>query len=376
MRYMILVLPFLLSACAQLGLNSKQEFKVEKVWVRNTLNKEFLENRKIQRSTAVQIENLIIQANAVDGVVALDKNTGRKVWTLPLENGVEPSIAQIRDRLFLASSDGRVYSIEGRTGKVVWQFETKAENIGTPYLDDGILYFISAASVLYAVDASNGKQLWVYSHQDTGALSIRGTSQPVVYKGLLYSGFADGSLVALDAKSGAIKWQVQLNKNKRFRDIDAQVVVDQDQLFVPGFDDKLYVLAPQTGALLWKLDQGAYSKITLTDKMIVYPTSSGEVLALNKEDGKILWSYKLKQGLATEVKLYKDMLVFGESQGAVKFLEASSGFVKGSFSPGRGVLASPLVNEKEGRVYFISGEANLWALSAQWTKKLDWPISH
>lgn len=362
-----------LTGCSHITFKMPQSFQVNKVWVRSSLSQDNLEFRKINRNSPILIDDLLIQANSIDGIVAYDKNSGRQIWKMPIENGVEPSFARIRDRVFVAASDGKVYSIEGRTGNVVWSFDTKAENLGTPFLNEGTVYFISGASVLYALDAATGRQLWVYSHQDASSFSIRGMSQPVVYKGMLYAGFADGTLLAFESKTGAIKWQVGLNKNKRFRDIDAQPVVDQDQLYVPGFDDKLYVLSPSTGAVLWKLDYGGYSGVTMSDKMIFYPTSQGELLALNKADGQRIWSYKLASGIPTQVQLYKGLVVFGESQGSVRFLDMNTGKEVGSFSPGRGVLAAPLVDEQSSRVYFISGESNVWALEAAWKRKSDWP---
>ncbi len=68
------------------------------------------------------------------------------------------------------------------------------------------------------------------------------------------------------------------------------------------------------------------------------------------------------------MKLFKGSLVFGESQGSLKFLDPSSGAVLGSMEPGRGILSTPLVDEKNNRVYFISGEANLYAIRAGWAK--------
>lgn len=339
----------------------EQQFSLKKLWVRSTLASDNLGFRKLNRSSPVLVDDLVVQANALEGVVAYKKTTGSKKWSFPIENGAEVSIAQIKDRLFVAALDGRVYSLEGRTGKLVWSFETKTENVGAPTLENGVLYFISGASVLYALDAATGKQLWVYAHQDTANFSIRGMSQPTIFNGMLYAGFGDGVLVAMDAASGALRWQVQLNKNKRFRDIDAKPIVIDGQIFVPGFDDKLYCLNPKTGELLWKIDQGGYSGVSLFEDKLIYPTSSGEILALKKSDGSLIWKYSLSQGLSTEVKSVQGMVVFGESNGSLVFLDLQTGESQGRFRPGRGITASPTIDTENSRVYFISNEANLYA---------------
>lgn len=348
--------------------NSKREYEVKAAWIRRTTEKDNLGFRKINRMTPVLAGDLVIQGNGLDGIVAYSRDNGQERWRLPIENGAEPSATLIRDRLFVGASDGNFYSIEASTGKVQWTFNTKSENLAAPLLADGIVYFLAGNSVFYALDAATGHQVWLYSRQDTSQFSIRGGSQAALSNGTLYVGFSDGSVVALNAKTGSSLWEVQLNRNKRFRDIDATPVVDNGQIYVAGYDDKLYCISADKGEVVWRIDGGGYSGVTVVGDKLIYPTTNGEVQALNKASGDKLWSYKLKDGIATQVVTYKGVLVFGESQGALRFLDANAGAEVGSFEPGRGILSSPQVDEKAGRVYFISGEANLYAIDAGWIR--------
>lgn len=348
--------------------NSKREYEVKTAWVRRTTEKDNLGFRKINRMTPVLAGDLIIQGNGMDGIVAYNRDNGQERWRLPVTNGAEPSATLIRDRLFVGASDGNFYSIEASTGLVQWTFATKSENLAAPLLDEGIVYFLAGNSVFYALDAATGRQLWLYSRQDTSQFSIRGGSQAALSNGILYVGFSDGSLVALNAKNGSALWEVQLNRNKRFRDIDGTPVVDGNQIYVAGYDDKLYCISADKGEVLWRVEGGGYSAVTIVGEKLYYPTTNSEVVALKKSNGDKLWSYKLKEGIATQIKSYKGVLVFGESQGFLRFMDANSGTVIGGFEPGRGILSAPQVDEKNGRVYFISGEANLWAMDAGWIR--------
>lgn len=348
--------------------NSRREYQVKTAWIRQTTQEDNLGFRKINRMMPLMVGSLLIQGNGLDGIVAYNREDGREVWRLPVANGVEPSAAAIRDRLFVGASDGNFYSIEASTGRVQWSFATKAENLAQPLLADGVVYFLAGNNVFYALDAATGRQLWLYSRQDTSQFSIRGGSQAAILNGLLYVGFSDGSLVALDAKSGSVSWELQLNRNKRFRDIDATPVIDGNQIFIAGYDDKLYCVSADKGEILWRVEGGSYSAVVIWGDKVFYPTTNGEVVALKKASGDKLWSYKLKDGIATQVRSFKGSLVFGESQGSLRFLDPNSGAPLGSFTPGRGILSTPQVDEKNRRVYFISGEANLYAIDAGWIK--------
>ncbi|MFZ4402693.1 MAG: PQQ-binding-like beta-propeller repeat protein [Pseudobdellovibrionaceae bacterium] len=347
----------------------RKEYKLQKLWVRSTLSKDNLEFRKINRMTPVLLGNLVIQGNGLDGIQAFDRESGQLQWRLPVTNGIEASAALINDRLFFGASDGAFYSINARTGEVLWTFKTGTENIAEPLLQDGKIYFLAGNNTLYALDAVDGKQLWLYSRPDTSSFSIRGGAKPVINNKKLYTGFADGSFIAFNADTGALLWESRLNKNKKFRDIDAMALVDGDNVYISGYDDKLYCLNQNNGDIVWKLDQGGYSGITLYGEKLLYSTTDGDVLSIDKNTGKNIWRYKLKSGLATQAQVLKGFVIFGESQGDLKFLDFQTGKEVISFTPGRGVMAAPLVDEQSHKVYFISGEANLYALELL----LDYP---
>jgi quinohemoprotein ethanol dehydrogenase len=80
-----------------------------------------------------------------------------------------------------------------------------------PVAVDGVLYFGAGHSVIHALDAKTGKELWRYdpeAPQKAGeklrsAWGIRGIAYG---EGRIYTGTVDGRLIALDAKTGALLW--------------------------------------------------------------------------------------------------------------------------------------------------------------------------
>lgn len=365
--------------CASLSLSSlsdtnsdssdsgpRRVFETRTAWVKQTAAKENLGFRKINRMKPLLFKDLVIQANGMDGLVAYAKESGQEKWRLPIENGAEPSATLINDRLFIGGSDGQFYSVEASTGKVIWTFPTRIETLSEPLLVEGVVYVLTGNNTLYALDAATGKQNWLYSRQDPSSLSIRGGSKPAYRAGTLYVGFSDGAVVALLASTGAVKWEKQLSKNKKFRDLDSDPLVEGDFLYLLGYDDKAYCLRAATGEQVWQSDFGGYGSILLSGARVYFASSSSEFVALNKETGQKVWTYNLDQGIATSASLYKGLVVFGESQGALRALDATNGKIVASYFPGRGILSPPTVDEKSNRVYFISNEANLYAMKMGW----------
>jgi quinohemoprotein ethanol dehydrogenase len=99
---------------------------------------------------------------------------------------------------------------------LTWSFdlETLRGLEATPLVQDGVLYTTSAWSLVYAFDARTGRLLWQYDphvpkdHSKFVCCDVvnRGAA---LYRGRVYIGTLDGRLIALDAKTGAVVWDVQ-----------------------------------------------------------------------------------------------------------------------------------------------------------------------
>lgn len=99
---------------------------------------------------------------------------------------------------------------------LAWSFDlaTLRGLEATPLVQDGVLYTSSAWSLVYAFDAQTGRLLWQYDpqvpkdHSKFVCCDVvnRGVA---LYRGRVYVGTLDGRLIALDAKTGTVVWDVQ-----------------------------------------------------------------------------------------------------------------------------------------------------------------------
>jgi quinohemoprotein ethanol dehydrogenase len=99
---------------------------------------------------------------------------------------------------------------------LAWTFDTGSYRglEATPLVKDGVLYATASWSVVFALDARTGKELWRWDPQADKAKGRRACCDVVnrgvaLYQGKVYVGVIDGRLAALDAKDGKVVWQVQ-----------------------------------------------------------------------------------------------------------------------------------------------------------------------
>ncbi len=369
----------ILSGCTSFESGVRRELVLESSWVRSTAKKENLSFRRMNRMTPVFYENgplqLVIQGNALDGIVAYNRGTGSEVWRLDLENGVEGGAALAGDRLYFGSSDGSFYAVSARNGRVLWSTNFRAETLAPPSVENGVVYAQSGADVLYALDAETGRQIWRYNRQVTDSLSIRATTQPVVVGDLVLAGFSDGFLVALKKRDGNLVWERKLGRSQRFHDVDSTPVVDGKNVYVASFDAALYSLNVATGEINWTVNEGAYVPVTLGEgrfsDRLYYATANGKILILDKVSGKQIGEIQVRKGIATQPVLYRNYLIYGESEGALTVADAESGRALARFYPGEGVVARPAIWGATGDAFFISKGANLHALRLSYKRATD-----
>ena len=99
-----------------------------------------------------------------------------------------------------------------------WSHTASRANRGLqsmPLAIDGVLYYTSSYNQVYALDGATGQVLWIYKQKLNEDLVARQTHSPynrgiAAGNGLIYMGTLDGKLVAIDRKTGTLKWETKL----------------------------------------------------------------------------------------------------------------------------------------------------------------------
>ncbi|HEX5649698.1 MAG TPA: PQQ-binding-like beta-propeller repeat protein [Steroidobacteraceae bacterium] len=85
-------------------------------------------------------------------------------------------------------------------------------NETTPLAHDGVLYVVNPGGAIQALDGRSGDMIWEYRRKLPADI-VGGIGAPIrslaLYEDSLYSVTVDGYLIALDAKTGILRWQQQ-----------------------------------------------------------------------------------------------------------------------------------------------------------------------
>jgi outer membrane protein assembly factor BamB len=99
-------------------------------------------------SAAVTADRVIVGGR--DKLVhALNRSTGKPVWTFTTRARVESSPLVAGNRVFVGSNDGVLYGLDLASGKKVWEFVAGAPLSASPAAAGGALVIGSQDGVLY-----------------------------------------------------------------------------------------------------------------------------------------------------------------------------------------------------------------------------------
>jgi alcohol dehydrogenase (cytochrome c) len=104
--------------------------------------------------------------------------------------------------------------------KVAWIYQPShpVSNVeASPIVVDGVMYLVEPPSTVVALDVRTGLKLWSYSPtlpEHVVSIGLYATSRGVaILDHMVYIGTADAHLIALDDKTGAVRWNVHVADN-------------------------------------------------------------------------------------------------------------------------------------------------------------------
>ena len=273
------------------------------------------------------------------------------VWQKELGEGFSGiSVADGRVyTMFSAGEDEFVICLNEKTGEEIWRFKTGAkfyERQGgngprsQPTVDGERVFVLSAEGWLYALNAKDGKKLWLVDLYDGLGSRVPkfGFSTSPLVEGdllLLEVGTRQGTFIALDKTNGALKWASQRDIVSYSSPIAVDIAGIRQVVFVSG--EAAVGLSPNDGSLYWRLPWHTSYDLNVATPIFVAPDrifiSSGydhgaALLQISQEgDGlsvKKVWESRgMKNHFGTSL-LIGDY-IYGFDNAILKCIEAETG---------------------------------------------------
>jgi len=187
-------------------------------------------------------------------VIALNNANGAVRWWRALPSGSESSPLVDQGRVFFGSQNGTVFALDDRTGAVIWTYRAASAVKASPTLAGGVLYFGDYSGRLQAISEQTGRRLWV--NRSEGALLGSGNfySTAAVVYGRVFLGNTDGRIYAYDASSGHLDWAVQTGAYVYASPAVTNAPGLGPTLYIGSYNGTFYALNARSGHISWRFN--------------------------------------------------------------------------------------------------------------------------
>lgn len=238
-------------------------------------------------------------------VRAFDAASGAEVWATQFgaDVGNQDSlygggVAYGNGRLFATNGLGYVVAMDPATGGIFWTVTPGGPLRGAPTYDGQALYVTSQDNQLFSLSPQNGATNW----SEAATLEIAGlfgAASPAAARGTVVAGFSSGELNAYRYENGRQVWQDALARTSintavsTLSDIDADPVIDNDQVFAVGQGGRAVALDLLSGQRLWELNVAGSSTPLLSGQWLFVMTSAAQLIAVERSTGRVRWINQL-----------------------------------------------------------------------------------
>jgi outer membrane protein assembly factor BamB len=306
-------------------------------------------------SAPVVGDNTVFVSSIGGFVYAVDLN-GQLRWKFEADNSIEAPAMYYDGKLYVGDFSGYLYALDGKTGKLLWTYETENQIMGSPnYVYNGDQLYILVGSYdyfLHCVEASKGQGIWKYESDNfiNGAPAIADNKamfggcdgflhmvnlttgkaedklevatyiagSVAIADQLVFTGDYDGLFTCIDLGKKEIKWQFD-NPSSSLPILGSPSV--HDKRVVIGGQDKFLRCFNFDGQEIWSFNAGGRLDASplIVKNEVVAVTMDGFIYVLNLKNGKEVWSYELGSAIAHNPAVVNGNLVVGSRDGNIYF---------------------------------------------------------
>jgi outer membrane protein assembly factor BamB len=247
----------------------------------------------------------IIYLGSNANILAFSKAQPNKIiWTSKLENsknldGFFGGGVFIHENIAYVTYGGtRLVAVDVNSGQEVWSYNLANISRSAPLVFDNKVFTITADNKLYAFDLK-GNLLWA----NEGAiqeLGIIGNSSLVGYKNIIITPTTTGQLIAFDVKTQEYKWSVNLIESdiklsqSILPDVQISPIVHEDVVYTSSNAGTIFAINATSGDVKWVQENTANGKYLAISGNVIYTINKQNILfALSKNDGTIVWQKPL-----------------------------------------------------------------------------------
>ncbi|HBX36941.1 MAG TPA: outer membrane protein assembly factor BamB, partial [Pseudohongiella sp.] len=269
--------------------------------------------------------------------------------------------------VLVGTLDARVVAFNQSSGEQMWTTAATSEVLAAPQTDGLRVVVQTIDGRLIGYDARDGERLWIYENT-VPALSLRGTSKPLITGNRVIAGFANGLIAAVDITNGNLLWEerVAIPQGRydieRIIDIDGNPTLFGGIVYVSSFQGNLMGLDVQTGRIVWGMAGSSYNALALGLGNIYWVDANSHVFAVQNNSERTVWENDdLRLRKVNSPVTFNNYLAVGDFEGYLHVLSQIDGPIVASTRIDRSGIRGEIISEGRN-LYVFTNSGRLSAL--------------
>lgn len=270
----------------------------------------------------------VLLASSQGDIVALEGRSGSVVWRAKLASELSAGVGSDGETAAVVTRENQLIAL--RAGKEVWRQKLPSLTLTSPFVAGGRVFLQSADRTVAAFDGATGRPLWLQKRP--GDALVLGQPGILMAVGDTLVSGQSGRLLGLNPLTGATRWDAAVaigrgvNEVERLVDLVSGVSRLGDNLCVRAFQSAVACVDAQLGRTAWTKPASGASGIAGNASTVFGAEADGKVTAWRRSDGEKLWtSEKLRfRGLSSPV-LVTGAVAVGDFEGFLHFMSLQDG---------------------------------------------------
>lgn len=279
--------------------------------------------------------DVLYAASANGEIQALALDNGSVIWEQSFDDEVTAAVAVGTNNGYFATANGELVAFSLADGSELWRSNVKSEILSLPVEEQGLVAAQTIDGHLFVVDAKTGVINWSFD-SNLPSLSLRGTSAPVFKDSSVIAGFANGKVVAINKEDGTLLWQERIgipagrSELERLVDIDGRLLVEDNLLYVAGYQGHLAAIDLSSGKMVWKREASSYHGPASGLGNLYIVADNDHIQAVDNRSASDVWQQVVLKGRQlSEPVIFANHIAVADFEGYIHLVKQLDGTVVG-----------------------------------------------
>lgn len=272
----------------------------------------------------------IFFADSQGTLSSIDISNGTINWSTEL-NFLASGTAAGFGIIIVADVDGNVIALDQKDGSKLWSTNVKGEVLSKSVIDTKIVAVKTGSGELIGLNKQTGEIEWSYRSK-LPALTVRGSSSPVMVDSLLYTSFDNGRLGVFEIDSGfpiwdgAISYVSGSSELENLIDADSSPVIEGGLVYTTNYQGNLNIFDIAQRRSVWSYKISSFYSPVLMRGMLVVVEDNSKIKSFSSKSLQESWINEdyINRNLSNAVS-YKGNLIVGDFEGYIHIIDPLNG---------------------------------------------------